>query len=148
MNHAMGQKTPPSRAASSVYFTLDDDGDVLAARPTPLAEVRPQERVQRHTVVHIVDILPYVQILNVLVPQMGNQVVEVLQKIDTPSLVEQVIAVPKISLDRISTTFCGSSAAEGRTVGGSADGAWIRSCGYCHESLGVEGSSGTCRADR
>ena len=32
---------------------------------------------------------------------MGNQVVEVLQKKETPSLVEQGIAVPKISLDRI-----------------------------------------------
>ena len=40
-----------------VYFTLDDDGDVFAARPTPLAEVRPQPGVLRHTAVHIVDIL-------------------------------------------------------------------------------------------
>ena len=42
MNNAMGQKTPPPSAACTVYFTLDDDGDVLAARPAPLAEVRPQ----------------------------------------------------------------------------------------------------------
>ena len=41
------------------------------------------------------------QILDVPVPQTGNQVVEFVQKIDAPSLVEQVIAVPKISLDRI-----------------------------------------------
>ena len=34
----------------------------FAARPTPLAEVRPQEWVQRHIAVHIVDILPYVQV--------------------------------------------------------------------------------------
>ena len=34
MNNAMGQKTPP-RAASTVYFSVDDDGDVLPARPTP-----------------------------------------------------------------------------------------------------------------
>ena len=40
------------------------------------------------------------QILDVPVPQMGSQVVEVLQLIDTPSLVEQVVAVPKISLER------------------------------------------------
>ena len=42
MNNATGQKTPPPRAASTVYFRKDDDGDVLAARPTPLVEVRPQ----------------------------------------------------------------------------------------------------------
>ena len=97
LNNATGQKTSPPRVAS----TVDDDGDVLAARPTPLAEVRPQERVQRHTAVRIVDILPYVQILDVPVPQMGNQVVEVLRKIDTPLLVEQVIEVPKILLDEL-----------------------------------------------
>ena len=35
------------------------------------------------------------------------------------------IAVPKISFDRGPTAFCRSSSAEGRTVGGSADRAWI-----------------------
>ena len=52
-----------------------------------------------HNAEHIIDVLPYVHILVVPVPQMGNQVVEVLQKIDRASLAdpEQVIAVPKIS---------------------------------------------------
>ena len=49
LNNATGQKTPPPRATSTVYFSLDDNGDVLAARPTPLAEVRPQLGVLRHT---------------------------------------------------------------------------------------------------
>ena len=31
LNNATGQKTPPPRVASTVYFSLDDDGDVLAA---------------------------------------------------------------------------------------------------------------------
>ena len=48
----------------------------------------------------LVDILPYVQILDVPVPQMGNQVVEVLQPLDTATP-EQVIEVPKLSQDRI-----------------------------------------------
>ena len=43
LNNATGQKTPPPRATSTVYFSLDDHGDALAARPTPLAEVRPQQ---------------------------------------------------------------------------------------------------------
>ena len=75
--------------------------DVLAACPTPLVEARPLPEALRHTAAHIVDIVPYVQILHVPVPQLGDQVVEFLQKIDAPALIEQVIAVPKISLDRI-----------------------------------------------
>ena len=79
---------------------MDDDGDVLAARPTPLVEVRPLLGVQRHTALHIEDIVPYVQILDVPVPQLGDRVVDLLHEIDAPALVEQVIAVPKISMDR------------------------------------------------
>ena len=37
-------------------------------------------------------------------PQLGNQLVEFMQKLDTSTL-EQVIAVPKISLDRILQRF-------------------------------------------
>ena len=36
LNNAMGQKTPPPRVASTLFFTLDDDGDVLAALSTHL----------------------------------------------------------------------------------------------------------------
>ena len=43
--------------------------------------------------------MPYVQILDVPVPQLGGRVVDLLREIHTPALVEQVIAVPKISLD-------------------------------------------------
>ena len=39
LNDATDQKTPPPRAASTVYFCLGDDGDVLAARPDLLYEV-------------------------------------------------------------------------------------------------------------
>ena len=74
MNNAFGQKTLLSRAASTMYYRMDD-GDVLAARPSLLAKVLPRCTSSRHSCL--------------------------LQKIDTPS-VEQVIAVPKLSLDRIS----------------------------------------------
>ena len=101
MNNAFGQKTPPPRAASTMYCRMDDDGDVLAAWPTPPAEVRPLPGVQRHTAAHIEDIVPCVQILDVPVPQLEDRVVDLLREIDAPALVEQVIAVPKISLDRV-----------------------------------------------
>ena len=43
-------------------------------RPGLLLEPQwPQAGVQRHTAVHIVDILPYVQILDVPVPQLGRE---------------------------------------------------------------------------
>ena len=106
MHNAMGQKTFPPRAASTVYFSMVDNEDVLAARPTLLVEVGPQPGVLRHTAAHIVDILPYVQILDVLVPQLGDQVVELLQEIDAPALVEQVVAVPKISLTGSRSALC------------------------------------------
>ena len=91
----------PPRAASTEYYMLDDDGDVLAARPTPLVEVRPLLGVQWHVAAHIEDIVPHVQILDVPVPQLGDRVVDLLREIDAPALVEQVIAVPKISVDRV-----------------------------------------------
>ena len=87
-----------------MYFSLDVDGDVLAARPTPLVEVRPQPGVLRHTAAHIVDVVPMVQIVDAPVPQMGDQLVEVLQKIDTLTPV-QVIEVPKIFQDRLPQRF-------------------------------------------
>ena len=100
LNNATGQKTPPPRVVSTVYFTLDDDGDVLAARPTHLGEMRPQPGVLRHSAEQFIETFVPVQVLDTPVPQLGDQVVGLLQKIDAPALDELVIAVPKISLDR------------------------------------------------
>ena len=106
MNFATGQMTPPPRAASTVHFDLFDEGDVLAARPDRLYEVRLQPGVLRHTGAHFVDFSPFVQIHDIPVPQMGgDQVVEFMRKLDSPALDEQVIAVPKISLDRVPKRF-------------------------------------------
>ena len=74
-------------------------GEPGGGQPPPLVEVRPQEGVKRHTVVHFIDV-PFVQILDVPVAQMGNQVVELMQTLDTATP-EQVIEVPKLSQDRI-----------------------------------------------
>ena len=59
--------------------------------------------MKRHTVEQIIDV-PHVQILDVPVPQMGDQLVEFMQRLDTATPV-QVIAVPKISMDRITQRF-------------------------------------------
>ena len=94
LHNATGQKTPPPRAASTVYFSLDDDGDVLAAPPDRLYEVMPLDRVLRRTVEQNVDAVTFPS-LDVPEPQMENQLVEVLQKIGTRSS-HQVIEVPEI----------------------------------------------------
>ena len=44
-----------SKAAGDAVFFEFSDEDTAGVRPEALAELRPQERVQRHTVGHIVD---------------------------------------------------------------------------------------------
>ena len=74
----------PDQAASSVYYTFDDDA--AGVRPVPLSEVAgPEERFQRHTVEQIVGFVPMVQILDAPVPQMGASI---------PAVLEQVIVLP------------------------------------------------------
>ena len=63
------------------------------------------------------------------------------QVLDVPAI-EHFIAVPKISLDRVHPAFCPSSSAEGRTVGGSADGARISTGGPCRARHVAEGCNG------
>ena len=94
------RRHPPPQAAGTVYYPMDVD-DVPAAggsRPDRLLDVSgPQERLPRHIVEQIVDIVPVVPLLHVPAPQTVDSVVEVLKILDK-SLpdVEQVIEVPKI----------------------------------------------------
>ena len=88
------QKTANSRE-DSVYFDLYDE-DTEGAWPDRLVGVRPQERDQRHTVEQIVDNTLFLPSLDVPVPQMENQLVEVCRELDV-QIPEQVIEVPKIS---------------------------------------------------
>ena len=70
------------------------------SRPPCLGEPwGPQVGMLRHTLEHMAEICPFVQILDAPVPQTGNQLLEVFRLLDTQTPVEQVIAVPKISLD-------------------------------------------------
>ena len=68
----------------------------VARRPSPLVEVRPSERAQRHAVEGLGEFAPMVQILDAPVPQMVDYVAEALRLLDRP-IVEQVIAVPTVS---------------------------------------------------
>ena len=55
----------------------------------------------RHVVEHMADVCPVVQTLDAPVPQMVDTVLEFFRALDKP-VDEQVIAVPKISTDRVS----------------------------------------------
>ena len=70
--------------------------------PAPLSEVADrQEVLVRHVVEHMADVCPVVQTLDAPVPQLVDTVLEFFRALDPP-VDEQVIAVPKISTDRVS----------------------------------------------
>ena len=80
---------------------MSEDSDVVGGgQPPSLVDVRPQERVQWHTMEHIVDFVcraPLVQTLCAAVPQTMEQLQDVLRFFDRLTTVpEQVIEVPKI----------------------------------------------------
>ena len=94
-----GQKT--ARARGEERDELHDSKGLMtppSTRPAPLVEVRPQERVQRHTVEQRIEHTPYVQILDALVPQMVEQLVDFFKDLDV-EVPAQVIEVPQISQD-------------------------------------------------
>ena len=70
-------------------------------RPNLLLEPQgPQAGIQRHTMEHIADVVPMVQILDIPVLLGADQLVEVGRHLDF-LIPEQVIEVPKISLDKV-----------------------------------------------
>ena len=90
------QKT--ASAGPAEYFELSsDDGRPAGERPAALLEARPQGKMERHTGVEY----ELVHRLEVPVPQMGEQLLDVLQFFATclPVVAEPVIEVPKIFLD-------------------------------------------------
>ena len=76
---------------------VDEFTAYVARRPSPLVEVRPSVRAQRHVVEQLADIAPMVQILDSPVPQTSVQLLEVFRLLDTHMPDEQAIAVPKIT---------------------------------------------------
>ena len=97
---AEATNTAPRSQTSSVagdteFFPLFEE-ELGGTRPDWMYEVRPQERDQRHTVEQIVDTVLFAPSLDVLVPQMGNQLVDVCRLFDV-LIPEQAIEVPKIS---------------------------------------------------
>ena len=117
-----------SVAGDTELFSLYEE-ELGGTRPDRLYEVRPQGRVQRRTVEQIVDTTLIVPSLDVPVPQMENQLVEV------PPSVLRLVLIPgwcRLSKVRLRSRLgrrsssqdvrvIASAAQFGRTVGGSTD---------------------------
>ena len=92
------QRLKSKAAGGAVFFELFDE-DTAGVRPEALAEPRSQERVLRRIVEHIVDFVrfaPMVQIPDAPVPQMVEQLPDILHFFDTLTPdPEQVIEVPR-----------------------------------------------------
>ena len=79
------------------FYAMSEDSDVVGGcRPPSLLELRPQERVLRHTAEQIGDVAPVVPALGVPEPQMVDQLVAMIKVVGSV-VPEQIIAVPKIS---------------------------------------------------
>ena len=115
--HGHAPEDAPPQAAGARYFAMDAGEDVgeapAAGRPAPLLEVLPQERAQQRTVEQIVDPVPVAPLLHVIVPQMVEQLVDILTPLDFP-VPEQVIEVPKIVCQLLTarTVLCATQTVE------------------------------------
>ena len=135
------KKARAGEEESEVYYTaeVDEEDAEGGVRPGVLAEPRPQARVQRHTLEHIADFVrfaPMVQILDAPVPQMGDQLPDIMRFFDTLTPdAEQVIEVPKILPDDVPVRTAVRDTQLGEQLVGSAEGAGVRTCGGCLEGL-------------
>ena len=97
------QRTANSRVDSVLFDLFAEDTE--GARPDRIASLSgPHARVQRRTVQQIVDEVSLVPLLDDPVPQMVEQLPDVLRFFDRFATVpEQVIAVPKIFVESVPT---------------------------------------------
>ena len=86
---------PEARHTPAGALQLEEEPG--GSRPAPLPEVADWEgNVEQHVVEDLGELAPLVQILDLLVPQMVENVTDTLRILDLP-IAEQVIEVPKIS---------------------------------------------------
>ena len=86
--HGPCRDLPPLLSAVSAEVQGGVGGKARAARrpesrPEAFAEPRLQERVKRHIVEHMIDV-PCVQILDAPVPQMVDDVMDAIRRLDHP----------------------------------------------------------------
>ena len=80
---ARRQKTVNSKREAELFSLFEEE--LGGTRPDRLSDVRPKERVQRHTVEHLTDLVrfaPMVQVLDALAPLVVEQLVDVLALVE------------------------------------------------------------------
>ena len=144
--HYAPRRQTPRAARGPELFQLFEE-ELSGARPPPLVEVRPQERVLQQTLEHADDVCPFVQILDVPVPQTGDQLGATLKHLDQADSragyrsAQDLVVIPSFSRAQGS-----ASAADGGTVGGSAVD---RICFFFARACGAErGHSSSSRSWR
>ena len=100
-------------------FSLEEEPS--GGRPAPLPEVAGRQVcLERHVMEDLGSVCPFVQILDLPVPQTVDYVADALRMLDRP-MAEQVIEVPKISCSPCPSRSLIPEPQSGGTVGGSAD---------------------------
>ena len=96
-----GDEIPENLVDPPVVPGQGDFLRVVARRPPPLVDVMPSSRFHRHIMEDLGELAPSVQLLDLPVPQMVDQPVDILKIIAMllPAVDEQVIDVPKIIQD-------------------------------------------------
>ena len=120
-HHTAEIRETPSSSLTSLSTSSCTRKSPGGVRPEAFAEPRPQERVQRHTVEELADFAPMLQILDVPVPQMVDQLVDVLRLFDA-AIPGQLVAVPKISCPSRPLRAALAATQMAEQVGGSANG--------------------------
>ena len=93
MHYTAKIRKPPTPQPE--LFSLEEEPG--GGRPAPQSEVAGRQgKVERHVVEDLGELAPFVQILDLPVPQMVDYVADALRILDLP-MAEQVIEVPKIS---------------------------------------------------
>ena len=90
-HYALHRQKPARAGPGTQHFSLGDE-----SVPEPVGEPQVQAWVQRHTVEHLADVCPFVQIHDAPVPHMVDDVVDSFRLMDLP-IAEHVIEVPKVS---------------------------------------------------
>ena len=114
--HAAPRGPKTTRTTVATHFTsstmvargpgaLQLEEEPGGGRPAPVPEVAGrQERVERHVMEDLGSVCPFVQILDLPVPQTVDYVADALRILDRP-MAEQAIEVPKISCSTMSFSF-------------------------------------------
>ena len=124
-----GQRKDRAGGEAREVLHAPRSGSATPLHPTPRVPGHPvwvsrgghRNGSQMRTMEQLADVVPMVQILDIPVPQMVEQLADIMRFFDTLVVPEQVIEVPKIPAFRCPCAHRRARSAAGGTAGGSAD---------------------------